>query len=126
MLKSNLARTSVAALLATLFCIGCGDSQPAQPEKPKKQSGDGTVNYCPERAKLIREGDELYRQGNEAFNKWGTTREDADIKESVRLLNESYDKYREAKDEYGVDKPLERKIQRNNFLRMRARKHTPI
>jgi len=124
MLTSNFARASVVTLLATLFCIGCGGSQP---EKPKEQPTDASkVNYCPERANLITEGDELYRQGNNTFNKWGTTREDADIKEAVRLLNESYDKYREAKDEYGVDKPLERKIQRNNALRMRARKHTPI
>ncbi len=124
MLTSNFARASVAALLAPLFCIGCG--RPKEPEEPKKQSGDGTVNYCPERAKLIREGDELYRRGNEAFNKWGATREDADIKESVRLLNASYDKYREAKDEYGVDKPLERKMRRNTTLRRLAYKHTPI
>ena len=124
MLTSNFVRTSVVALLATLICIGCG--RPEQPKKPKKQSGDGSVNYCPERAKLIREADDLYRQGNKAFNKWGTTREDADIRESKRLLNESYDKYREAKDEYGVDKPLERKMQKNTQLRMRAYKHTPI
>ena len=124
MLTSNFVRTSVVALLATLICIGCG--RPEQPKKPKKQSGDGSVNYCPERAQLIREGNELYAKGEAAFNRWGTTGDDKDIKDANRYLNASYDKYREAKDTYGDDSALEKLRLKNNSLRKKAMKHVPL
>jgi hypothetical protein len=132
----------VLSVAVGLLCWCCGAKSPrpakqgrsvtvAKKPQPAKQTNDfmepsKPAVYCPERAKAIKEGDELYEKGEAAFNTWQTTHSSEDIKEALRLLNESFDKYREAKDKYGMDGDLNSKFQRNNKLRWLAMKHAPI
>ena len=122
------------AVAAMGLCSGCGMSEAEKRSRAaarKKKEAQAAmvkngVNYCPERAQLIREGNELYAKGEAAFNRWGTTGDDKDIKDANRYLNASYDKYREAKDTYGDDSALEKLRLKNNSLRKKAMKHVPL
>lgn len=132
MFERNLLKTAIVACAAVIWCAGCGDHGWPKPQKqqaPKTtttQSDDNGVNYCPERAQLVKEADNLYRDGDKAFNKWGSTRADADVAKAKKMLDKSFDKYVEAKNKYGSDDALARKMRRNTKLRMRVYKSKGI